>query len=356
MNYLNKLFVVLLIITNTIQPFVSYYLLKKGDNYILILGDKHFDRSCENNIEKLNSYHAHQFIELINTHKVKQKIPFILECGCNTKEALTYSKLSKHVTFDLLSKFCNTAIFNLIEYDPRGAITIYSNLTCIKLGNFCAGKQPEEIFDFEAFKKKLTISTNVTIENYFKYLDENIIEINGWIKNYDETSQIYVKLRELLDQYQTLVSNTKESYKNIASTTNLSLFFLNQLKNCKTIHDVNQLNLLRNFLFHDAKFADIGFLHKLLQSTSNSPKTLFVAGNVHARNTAHILSEIGYEVIAHKSIEPDFSEEKLQHFIDNLLKIVDLFMRVNNICSTRFKIDADTFYVTIHTQDCQCNN
>lgn len=327
MNYLKKIFIILLLLTNTIQPFVSYYLFKKDNNYIFMLGDIH-----STSITEINFYHTQVFIEFISKYRVQIPIPFILECGFNLNNIVLSKSISdkinnnhaRDITMRSLNAYFSKdkKVFDLISYDCRESKTFILYLILEELDIFIAYNKPSNQFNFEAFKAKITFSTNITLVDYLNSLENNKIYIKNWLSQFNSESSIFKEMNYLYKKHTDRIEYIFELLANENTNSKFDTFLINTFENCKTIEDVQtkRSEIIFSMFYADVRFADIGFLQKIVEAQSKHPKALFVTGKSHTISISDSLQRIGYKLIISKNANPQ------KEFINNICETLHSFL------------------------------
>lgn len=329
MNYLKKLLFFSIIFTTSIsQAFVSYYLLKENNKYILILGDIH-----RTDISEINSYHIEKFIEFLSCFKIKTPIPFILEhgfCNGNNSDVIeTNTKYAQNkkssVTITSLQNYFNQnrSILDLFYYDCRKTQSYVFYLLLDEINKLINKSQSLELFDFENFKSQIPFKARTTLKDYIIYLQLSVQNIDLWLNNWNPNSFCYKEMNNLFKNYKISVNNIMKFYENTPLDTKIDEYLINKFKDCDIIQQVaERKEKVYNLFFTDVRFGDIGFLHQLLLAQSKQPKTLLVTGNWHAKEISKSLQNIGYKLMSYKDQDP------CKEFINIIRNIIHVFLTI----------------------------
>ncbi|MDR3646297.1 MAG: hypothetical protein P4L22_02015 [Candidatus Babeliales bacterium] len=306
MNIFKITLIVLLIFIQSIKPFVSYYFLKKGDNYVLILGDAHYKE-----LNEYNKKHIEIIIPIIDKYSQRYPIDCILESRLN-KEELKANEKSMCESIKLLFKHLSkNKSVNLITFDPRYGIT---DIIMDGVDLYRDYINDNKIFKFKDFYrfianeyKDSSLLEKYSLQDYINYLDNSIKLMNQWLNSHAQNSQNYNLIKTKLYDYIKKVKQAKKLFVNENPRISLVFALVNLFKNFK-LYDQNKVLQLREYLKQllvydiDYEFANIGFLHQLLNNTNKIKQNLLVVGDAHAPIVANDLMHLNYSFIAGKSL------------------------------------------------------
>lgn len=290
------LFSVLALYSNYCSAFVSYALLTRGSQKILLLGDLHDERHAVINASHVNYLINTIFRDPLVIANNKNPITCFIELD---KAKLANPKFLLTVTFEMLKKYSfekNSLLnFNYCESRDREA-DIFQTVLRIFLSGFTKNaKHCDFIPALKALEKEAALR-NYTLSAYFLTLDKYIGLLRDWFGDHHESTQKFLAYKKEATQF------FKSSSSNTELIQAISTVF-------QTYTDPvvfgNKYWQLRKFVDYTNSWLDYSILyHAKTYFEQQSRPLLCILGDGHVQALEQLFKQEGFTVL--------FSERLIQ--------------------------------------------
>ncbi|MDR3647276.1 MAG: zinc finger MYND domain-containing protein [Candidatus Babeliales bacterium] len=306
-----------------IKPFASFDLFKKGEELILVFGDRH-----DQIFDEINATHVSSLVSLIKDNQNKlQNIHWFIESTSEvfSQIAQTNENIFKFGNFKVrgIFTFCSLIrelkdVITFIPCDERSGpdspyitaiMSVFGNKLFESVDTQNVDKEinsqlsaPDKNFNIEELRS-INFSVSFSIRDYFALIDSNCKKIQDLLTIYKDEKEILPTLEDYYELYMQGISQIKALFKDANKNDDLHNVVINLLKKCTKLKQAQEkLKTIRDILTNpDTLFADLFYFHSLISKKNKHNKKVVIIGDLHRKNLSKMLSTLGFEKIVAES-------------------------------------------------------
>ena len=295
---------ILALFHNQLTPFVSYAWWQKDGKNLLVLGDAHSSELNFINIPHITFLTNSLELFFKENKPKKNDIICLIEDENNDqkyeKMAPTLKIIKEHFTKNPALK----EFYKNIDYRDESKSLINSFFNTIQ----DVLKASKTKIEFKALLTKTSESLlqktihDITVGSYLAYLEKTLEDIEKWLNQARNMPfSAYFNLIKFL--YTEAIQKTKLILLQKHKPQTNFLFALIEIIS-EYYQDKEKLSQIADKFLHDLdyRFAEAGFMHEIMISTTKNTTTLLVVGQVHAVKINSHLSSAGFKQKSEKNI------------------------------------------------------